>query len=93
LIRHRGRWISDAVDFVAHTGFKPAPSSLVDQVLDPSLHRQHHEGDRASNAGALARSRLIRLLDQLRGFHETFPQIDLGTESAEVEELFVSLRN
>jgi hypothetical protein len=33
------------------------------------------------------------MLDELRGFHETFPQIDLGTESAAVEELFASLRN
>jgi hypothetical protein len=93
LIRDRERWIGDAIDFVTHTGFQPAPTSVVNQVIDPSLHRQHNEGDTASNAEAPGCRRLIRVLDELRGFHETFPQIDLGRESAEVEELFVSLRN
>lgn len=93
LIRDRDRWIGDAVDFVSHTGFQPAHSSVVNQVIEPSLHRQRNEGDVGSNPGAPACQRLIRVLDELRGFHETFPQVDLGTESAEVEELFASLRS
>jgi hypothetical protein len=92
LIRDRDRWIRDTLDFVTHAGFQAAHASVVNEVIDPSLHRQQNEGT-PSNAGALGCIRLIRVLDGLRGFHETFPQIDLGPESPAVEELFVSLRN